>query len=401
MKVLFVNVVCGVGSTGRIVTDLCAVLRTEGHSFRVAYGYGTARGIAPEDSFRTVGKGGYYAHNALSRLTDHAGFYSTAATRRLIRRIEEYDPDLIHLHNLHGYYLNVELLFDYLRRAGKPVIWTLHDCWPFTGHCAYFDAAGCDRWKSGCRDCTQLRSYPKCFLGGDVARNYARKKAAFCGVERLVFVTPSHWLAGLVGESFLGDYPVRVIHNGIDRTLFCPQESDLRRNHGWENRKLVLAVASEWNARKGMQDVFSLARKLGPDYQTVMVGVRKEQLSLIPPEVYPIRKTGSAAELAQLYAAADVLVNPTYEDNFPTVNLEALACGTPVLTYRTGGSVEAVDESCGIVVERGDVEAMCRAVPEALKLHREDARRRSRLFDREDRYRDYLSLYREMLGTEK
>lgn len=400
MKVLFVNLVCGLGSTGRIVTDLCAVLRAEGHDCRVAYGYGEARAIPAEDTLRTVGKAGYYAHNALSRLTDHAGFYSSEATRRMIRWIEQYDPDLIHLHNLHGYYLNVELLFAYLKRAGKPVVWTLHDCWPFTGHCAYFDAAGCSQWKSGCRSCSQLRTYPHCYLGGDVARNYARKKAAFRGVEKLVFVTPSQWLAGLVGESFLGDYPVRVIHNGIDRELFSPRESDFRRAHGWEDKKLVLAVASEWNARKGMQDVFSLAQRLGGDYQTIMVGVRKEQLSLIPPEVYPIQKTSSAEELAKIYAAADVLVNPTYEDNFPTVNLEALACATPVLTYRTGGSVEAVDESCGIVVDRGDVDALCRAVPEALKLHREDARRRSLLFDREDRYRDYLALYRELLGIE-
>ena len=397
MKVLFVNVVCGVGSTGRIVTDLCNVLRAEGHSCLVAYGYGQSRGIPEEDTIRTVSKMGYYAHNALSRLSDHAGFYSSEATRRLIDRIEKYDPDIVHLHNLHGYYLNIEILFDYLRSAGKPVVWTLHDCWAFTGHCAYFDAVGCEQWKTGCSCCSQLRTYPHCYLNGDVARNYERKKAAFSGVQDMNLVTPSHWLAGLVKESFLREYPVRVIHNGIDRELFRPGENEFRRSHGWEDKKLILAVASEWNERKGMKDVFAMAGGLGPEYQVVMVGLQEKQLPQVPPEIFPIQKTGSAEELARIYAASDVLVNTTYEDNFPTVNLEALACGTPIITYETGGSVEAADESCGIVVEQGNVEALCRAVPEALRLNREAARQRSRLFDREDRYRDYLALYLERL----
>ena len=397
MRVLFVNVVCGVGSTGRIVTDLCAVLKAEGHQCLVAYGYGQSRAIAESDTVKTVGKAGYYAHNALAKLTDRTGLYSTAATRRLIHKIEEFDPDVIHLHNLHGYYVNYEILFAYLKRAKKPVVWTLHDCWPFTGHCAYFDAAGCEQWRTGCLRCSQLRSYPSCYLRGDVRRNFEQKKAAFTGLDKLVLVTPSRWLAGLTEASFMGDYPVQVIPNGIDLALFRPRESAFRREHGWEDKILVLAVAGDWDARKGMEDVFALSQLLDARYQTVMVGLRPEQMAQVPDRVFAIERTDSPDALAELYATADVLVNTTYEDNFPTVNLEALACGTPVITYATGGSVEAADSSCGIVVEQGNVRAMAAAMESALRLDRADARRRALCFDREARYRDYLVLYERLL----
>lgn len=343
VKVLMINSVCGVGSTGRICTDIADMLIAQGHECKIAYG----RKIVPEKykeiAYRIGSDFGVKVNGVKARLFDNEGFNARSATKKLIKWIKHYNPDVIHLHNLHGYYLNVKLLFNYLKTCGKKVVWTLHDCWSFTGHCAYFDCPHCDKWQTECGKCIRAKDYPKAIFS-HAKRNFKRKKQIFCGVPNLTIVTPSKWLAELVKQSFLKEYPVQVINNGIDLTVFKPTASDFREKHGLQNKKVILGVANVWEKRKGFDDFLELAKLISDDYRIVLVGVSDEQLKKLPPKVIGIKRTNSATELAQIYTAADVLFNPTYEDNYPTVNLEAQACGTPVITYPTGGSVESVPD---------------------------------------------------------
>ena len=389
MKVLLINSVCGIKSTGRICTDLAVQLCADGHDCRIAYGRENVPERYASYALRVGNRLNVYLHGLQNRLFDNSGFCSNMATRRLIRTIREYDPDIIHLHNLHGYYLNVEILFDYLRSAGKPVIWTLHDCWAFTGHCAYFDLVRCGKWKQQCWNCPQKREYPASYLLDQSSRNFQRKKQAFCGVPNMKLITPSKWLADLTRESFLKEYPVEVIHNGIDLKVFCPTPGDFKQRYGLEGKKIVLGIASAWTARKGLNDLLKLADLLNPEFVMVLVGVSQRQKEQLPRSVIGICRTNSSQELAEIYTAADVLVNPTYEDNYPTVNLEAQACGTPVITYHTGGSVENVDPSC--VVEQGDIEALARMIHSGTAKCKENLQS-----DRESMLKAYMESYRSL-----
>ena len=309
--------------------------------------------------------------------------------KELIKQIRDYAPDIIHLHNLHGCYINVDVLFRFLKIYGKPVVWTLHDCWPFTGHCAHFAVAGCEKWKTGCYDCPQRKSYPVALLLDQSKRNYLAKKKLFTQLGDLTIVTPSHWLAELVQQSFLNKCRIEVIHNGIDTKVFKPSATEFRKKHGLENKRIVLGVASSWDARKGFDDFLSLAEMLGSAVQMVMVGLSQEQCLALPDNILGITRTDSTKELAELYSSADVFVNLTYEDTYPTVNLEAQACGTPVITYRTGGSVESVPEAN--VVEQGDLQGV------ANKIRRLDCPLAELDFEKNSAYETYIHLYEELL----
>lgn len=393
MKIFQINTVCGIGSTGRIAVDISHVLEKAGHESCIAYG----RGGAPKDveSYRIDSAWEVYAHAFFSRLTDRQGLYSTAATKRLIQKIKEYNPDIIHLHNIHGYYLNYDVLFRFLSAYNKPVVWTLHDCWPFTGHCAYFDFVHCDKWKEGCYHCPQKSSYPaSCFLDRS-RKNYDLKKALFTKVEKLCIVTPSHWLAGLVKESFLGKYPVKVIHNGIDLHIFKPTSSNFRRENGLEGYKIILGVASPWTPRKGLSDFIKLSKMMDDHTRIVLVGLSDRQIKKLPPHIIGIKRTNNPQELAGLYTTADVFFNPTYEDNYPTTNLESLACGTPVVTYNTGGSPESVGEN-GAVVDKGDIEASWDSINNFSKSRKIDNNSFYK-FDKFKHFIRYLNLYQTLI----
>lgn len=394
MKIFQINTVCGIGSTGRIAVDISHVLEKAGHESCIAYG----RGGAPKDveSYRIDSPWEVYAHAFFSRLTDRQGLYSTAATKRLIQKIKEYNPDIIHLHNIHGYYLNYDALFRFLSAYNKPVVWTLHDCWPFTGHCAYFDFVHCDKWKEGCYHCPQKSSYPaSCFLDRS-RKNYDLKKALFTKVEKLCIVTPSHWLAGLVKESFLGKYPVKVIHNGIDLHIFKPTSSNFRRENGLEGYKIILGVASPWTPRKGLSDFIKLSKMMDDHTRIVLVGLSDRQIKKLPPHIIGIKRTNNPQELAGLYTTADVFFNPTYEDNYPTTNLESLACGTPVVTYNTGGSPESVGEN-GAVVDKGDIEASWDSINNFSKSRKIDNNSFYK-FDKFKHFIRYLNLYQTLIN---
>ena len=353
MKVLQINSVCGIRSTGRICTDIADVLTANGHECKIVYGRETVPEKYKKYAVRIGSNTDVKLHALESRLFDNSGFGSKKATNDFIKWVKEYDPDVIHLHNIHGYYINIEILFNYLKSCNKRIIWTLHDCWPFTGHCSYFTMVKCEQWKAHCSYCVQKHCYPSSILADHCKSNFERKRALVSGIKDMTLITPSKWLADLVSESFLKKYPVKVIHNGIDLSVFKPTESDLRKKYGLTDKKVILGVASVWDERKGLDDFIKLSDLLDRQYQIVLIGLSDRQLKKMPDNVIGIKRTDSVTELAQWYTTADVFINLTYEDNYPTVNLEAQACGTPCITYRTGGSVESVPEEN--IVDAGDI----------------------------------------------
>ena len=348
MKILFINSVCGIGSTGRICTDLAQKYESE---VKIAYG---RSGTVPEQYQKYAVRIGSdmdcKLHAIQTRLFDIHGFGSRKATAKFLQWAEAYQPDLLWLHNIHGYYINVEMLFAWIKKHPEmQVKWTLHDCWAFTGHCSHFTAVKCEQWKSHCSYCSQLRRYPKCYAMSNVGRNFERKKAAFTGVPNMKLIVPSHWLEGLVKQSFLKEYPIEVVYNTIDTNIFKPTPSDFRKRYGLQGKKIVLGVASVWDERKGLNDFIKLAQMLDDHYVIVLVGLTEKQIKQMPKKILGIKRTNSTRELAAIYTAADVFVNLTYEDNYPTVNLEARACSLPIVTYNAGGSPEAAGKNACII----------------------------------------------------
>ena len=396
MRVLQINSVCGIGSTGRIATDIHKILIENGHESYIAYGRDEPKNC--DTTIKIGTKYDNYSHVAVTRIYDKHGFGSKKATEEFIKKIEVLDPDVIHLHNIHGYYINIEILFNYLKKADKPVIWTLHDCWAFTGHCAYFDFVGCVKWKSGCFDCPEKKSYPASIAKDNSENNFFNKKDIFNGVNNLTIVTPSKWLANLVNDSFLSKYTVEVINNGIDLDIFQPTESDFRQKYNLENKFVILGVASTWDRRKGFKYFIQLSNELESDAVIVLVGLSEKQKKELPKNIIGITRTDSIEALAKIYTTADVFVNPTLEEVMGLTNVEAMACGTPVITFNTGGSIECIDEKTGIIVEKGNSIKLRKVIGEIKKVEKAFYSeaciyRANTLFDKNDRYLEYLNTY--------
>lgn len=399
MKILFINSFLSSGGPPRIIKGLYDALTEQGHDCLLA-----AAREKPIDGMNVyvIGNQTRTYRNAIeSRLLDNDGFVSSFETRKLIEAIKEFKPDVIHIHNLHGYYINSEILFNYLKSADIPVIWTFHDCWPFTGHCAYYDGIGCEKWQNGCGECGQKQAYPKSIVDRS-KRNWARKRAAFCGLPNATIVTPSKWLADVVKKSFLRDYRIEVVNNGVDLEQFHPIDSDFRAAHGLQDSFLIVSVAAVWDERKGFSDYIKLAGLFDDSMALVMVGVTKKQKESLPEKIIGIKKTESVQELAEIYSAADVFLNLTYEDNFPTVNIEALACGTSIITYDTGGSPEIADSENEIVCKRGDIGKIYNAI---LKIRNNDGRKETEAlrgnamkYTKEQMTEKYMEIYLRVSG---
>ncbi len=387
MRVLQINCDCGCYSTGKIASDLAVSLNKKGHQCVVAYGRDFKdTGIR---NYRIGTKFDVYFHAMLSRLTDSCGLHSKRATKRLIGFIKKYSPDIVHLHNIHGYYINYVELFGFLKSSGIPVVWTLHDCWAFTGHCSHFENVNCKLWQTGCHDCPNISTYPKSFLDRS-RRNYLAKENAFKGVWKMVIVTPSNWLKGLVSKSFLGEYPVQVIHNGIDASSFKKKQDSIYARFNIANKKVILGVASTWSANKGYDDFLKLSSLIDDKYVIFLIGLNDKQLKNLPSNVIGIKKTLNMDELISYYSGAYVLFNPTYEDTYPTVNLEAQSCGTPVITYKTGGSPESVPEKQ--VIPQGDLRAFVDMI------ENEELMVAEKSFDRGGMLEEYVNLYLKLIG---
>lgn len=403
--VLQINSVSNWGSTGRIAEDIGAVAMKHGWRSIIAYGQKANQGKS--ETYRIGNDWDIGWHVLMTRLFDRHGLESRKATLRLTDMIRLWKPDIIHLHNVHGYYVNYPLLFKFLKEYGCPVVWTLHDCWSFTGHCAYFELAGCYRWKDHCYGCPNRKLYPASWVFDRSTANFWEKKLWFTLPDNMVLVPVSDWLGNYLRQSFMGEYSVNRIYNGIDTGSFCPKEGAagrVRSRYNISGKHIVLGVASIWEERKGLADFYDLRGKLTDDYSIVLVGLTDRQIAQLPSGITGIARTDGIGELADIYSAADVLFNPTMEDTLPTVNLESQSCGTPVVTYHTGGAPETIEDGVtGYVVGQRDVGS---AVTYINKVCGEGKSRyanhcRDRIlsyFRKEQRYEDYFSLYERLTG---
>lgn len=400
MRILQINVTANWGSTGHIAEEIGRIVQEKGWESYMAYGRNFVSSTSNLLHVNTWKD--YYMHIFRTRVFDQHGLGSVKATRKLISEIEKIAPSIIHLHNIHGYYINYPILFAYLSKIDIPIVWTLHDCWTFTGHCSHYSYVGCERWRTLCHDCPQPRAYPSSWLIDRSERNFRDKLHAFTSVGNMILVPVSEWLAGEIRHSFFKNYPMRVIHNGIDTEIFKPKEiskSDL----GLDEKFTILGVASVWSLHKGLVDFIRLREKLSNEYMIVLIGLDENQMKHLPAGIIGIRRTNSVQELAAYYSVSDVFLNPTWEDNFPTTNIEALSCGTPVITYRTGGSVEAVDDNTGFIVEQGDIVAVVKIVKQIKERGKQwwasaCRERVVRLYDKRERYKEYLQLYESLLS---
>ena len=378
-------------AAGNIMMNLHRAMMKNGIDSYVVWGRG--RKAENDHEYFMDDSWGVKLHGVYTRITDKTGFASTLSTRKLLNWLDEIEPDIIHLHCIHGYFINISLLFTYIKEKNIKVIWTQHDCWAFTGHCAYFDACGCEKWKTGCHDCEQLTTYPASRLMDNSKWNWKTKKELFTGANVTV-VTPCEWLSELVKISFLREYPIRVIYNGIDTNVFKPTKSYFKKKNEIEAKKMILGVASEWTERKGLRDFIELDEMLDKkEYVIVLVGVSKKQVENLPKDIIALNRTNNIKELVEIYSAADVYFNPTYEDNFPTTNLEAIACGTPVITYDTGGSPESVDPRA--VVQKGNLNRVKDIICSELQIFKPRLRDEMKV---ESMVAEYIQLYRDVYG---
>ena len=393
MNVVQINSVCGVGSTGKICVSVSELLDEQGIWNKILY----STRVSNYQNGLKLSRDIYIKFQALfSRIFGNYGFNSYCATKKLFRILDAIKPDIVHLHNIHSHNCNIGQLLDYLRKNNIKVFWTFHDCWAFTAYCTHFVMSKCDKWKSECFDCPQYKRYSWFW---DRSKTLFNEKKKSCQGLDLTIVTPSQWLADLVKQSFFKCYPIKVVNNGINLSVFKPSGSDFREKHGLAGQKIILGVASRWGIEKGLDVFILLAKRLPIDFRIILVGTNDNVDKQLPSNIISIHRTQNQRELAEIYTVADVFANPTREENYPTVNMEAIACGTPVVTFRTGGSPEILDETCGSVVDCDDVDAMefeIRRICEEKPYSLEACLRRAKSFDMNDRFKEYVDMYKEI-----
>lgn len=394
VKIVQINATCGVGSTGKICVGISQVLtenKIENYILYSSQSNGYKLGIKCSNDK-------YIKIQALnSRIFGNYGFNSKRATRKILSELERIKPDIVHLHNIHGHDCHFDMLLTYLKERNIKTVWTFHDCWCFTGYCTYFDVVCCNKWKKTCNDCPQKNTFS--FFFDKSLKLHNKKKAAYDELD-LTIVTPSKWLAGMVKESFLKDFTTYIINNGIDLNVFKPTEKTLVSIKKTKDEKIVLGVADAWIYRKGLDVFVKLSERLPENYKIVLVGTDENVDKQLPKNIVSIHRTSNQKELVEIYTSADVFVNPTREENYPTVNMESLACGTPVLTFRTGGSPEILDETCGSVVECDDIDALEKEIIRICEINpysKEDCIKRAKAFDQNERFMEYVELYKELL----
>ena len=335
----------------------------------------------------------------LAQLCGLGGSFNWFGTRKFIKKLDVIKPDLVHLHIMHDTYINLNMLFSYLSKIKIPVVWTFHDCWAFTGKCPYFEMDKCDKWKSGCYSCPQIKKYPESYFMDMSKPLWKKKNRLFNSLDNLTIVTPSVWLSAYVKESFLKRHDLRVINNGINLDVFKPVKSDFRKKYGIEDKFILLGV-SYWTPRKGLNYFIELSKRLDERFKIVLVGTNNKIDESLPENIISIHRTFKQQELVEIYSASDLFVNPTMEENFPTVNIESLACGTPVITFNTGGSAEMLDKSSGMVIEKGNIDKLYDGI---MSIYRDrpfdesSCVRRAQLYNMNDKFQEYVDLFKEIL----
>lgn len=398
-RVFYISGAINYGAPGRIVEQIGLLAQRNGYEVLVAHSKRNEN-TTQLPHFAITTKFQEVKHAVGAKFLDLHGLLSTHQTKRLVEIIKEYHPDIIHLHNIHGYFCNFKVLFEYLSTIETPVVWTMHDCWPFTGRCFHFLGINCYKWKTGCYDC-------KAEAGYTVSRYYDRskslyelKKNLFSSVKNMTMVPVSDWQAAFLKDSFLKNCKIHTIHNGVDLEKFKPMNSiGLREKYSLKGKFILLGVASPWNARKGLYDFYKLRDLLSEDFIIILIGLKSNQIKELPKGIIGISRTESQQELAEYYSMADIFVNLTYLDTFPTVNLEALACGTPVITYKTGGAPEAIDENTGLVIEPGDLKGIVNAILFVKQNFSSSAlcrKRAEKYFDKNICFYEYIKLYNEL-----
>lgn len=398
MKILQINTVYAEGSTGKIAKEIHDICKKHNIECISAYRYTQKFNTKFEDSVEISSPMDSRIHGLLSRITMFKGAFSVFKTIKFIKTVEKYSPDIIHLHNLHGSYINIPILFRYIRKNQIPVVWTLHDCWSFTAICSHFSMEKCEKWITGCNKCPQRKTL-SLSLTDNTSIVWKFKKYYFTSFKNITFVTPSNWMKNLINQSFFKDYPVVTINNGIDLNLFKPTSSDFITKYNLKDKYIVLGVAFEWNYKKGLDVFIKLANILPDKYKIVLVGVKEEIISQLPLNILCIKKTNNQSELAKIYTAADVFVNPTREETLGLVNIEALACGTPVVTFYTGGSPECIDNTCGSAVNIDDIDTLTTEIIRICTTHpyyEKECIKHATLFDKNNKLKEYIELYKQI-----
>lgn len=397
MKVLQINSVCGTGSTGRIVVQISDYLNQQDVENYIAYGYGKS---GRPNTFCFGNSLDAHLHSFFSRKLGWQGKMSHIPTWHLIRYMERIKPDIIHLHNIHGHYLNYEMLFQYLKKKNCQVVWTFHDCWPVTGKCAHFTEVKCEKWKTGCFECPQLDRYPDSERDRS-RKSYLEKKEAFTSIPNLHIVTVSNWLKSVVEASFLGKADVRSIYNGIDTERFSYQDSSIREQYQLQGKFIILSLASVWNKGKGLERFIALSKKLQKDEMIVLIGVTPDQQKCLPKNIIGLPRISDQIVLTQWYSTADVYINFSIEETFGLVVAEAMACGTPAIVMNSTACPEVVDSDTGFVVEPMDIDEVQAAI-ETIKARGKDVyslkckERIYQLFNLRLMQRQYCDLYKEL-----
>lgn len=393
-KLVIINAI-PYGSTGKIVRGIADCAKRQQYEVYTFYSWTKA---LKKSSEKNIYVGLFWdkaLHILLAKITGLNGCFGIVDTYLLINRLKKIKPDVINLHILHCWNINLPMLFNYLKKEKIKVIWTMHDCWAVTGQCPCFTMVKCNKWINGCYECQQYQNYPGAFVD-QTKLMWKLKRKWFTSIEKMIIVTPSQWLAGIMNQSFLRQYPVKVINNGINLNIFKPIHSNFKIQHKCENKFIVLGVAFDWGKRKGLDVFIKLAKLLDERYQIILVGTNNKIEQLLPNNIISIHRTENQIELAKIYTAADVFVNPTREDNFPTVNLEALACGTPVITFNTGGSPECIDKTCGIVVDCDDITELVNKINLVCNqkiFTEENCRIKAKNFDINKKLQEYLQLF--------
>lgn len=399
-RLLQINVTANWGSTGHIAEDIGQIVMTNGWQSHIAYGRNITNSIS--NAYKIGNKWSIYFHVLQTRLFDRHGLESKKATCDLIQYIEQIHPNIIHLHNIHGYFLNYPILFDYLSKADIPIVWTLHDCWPFTGHCAYYDFTKCSRWKTGCYDCPQKKEYPASLFLDRSMRNYIDKKHWFTTPKKMTIVSVSNWLAGEIKKSFLGHYPIKVIHNGIDTDIFKPYSVN-KKAFGLDGKFVILGVASVWSQRKGLADFIKLRGLLPDDYAILLIGLDKKQISELPTGIVGLSRTNNIQELAEYYSMADVYINTSVEETLGMTTIESLACGTPAIVYEATACTETISPECGFAVTPHDIKRIIELITYIKSLgtdvYSTACRNRAvKHFNKADRFNEYFTLYNSLIS---